>query len=93
MADNVLRRGLVADFSDDNPRVATFKDDPEKLKMNEDSKFLRIPGTAGREIGLTSDSTVVKSIEEFNKELASNQRLEAVLLPLYDGLGLARLID
>jgi predicted O-methyltransferase YrrM len=35
----------------------------------------------------------VRALDEFNEEMATNSRLEAVLLPLYDGFGMARLVD
>lgn len=65
MADNVLRRGLVADASEANPC--------------HDGEF-----------NLAHDRQV---LDEFNKKMKSDPRLEALLMPVFDGLGLARLVD
>lgn len=32
-------------------------------------------------------------LDEFNKKMKSDKRLEALLMPVFDGLGLARLVD
>lgn len=69
MADNVLRRGLVADASDANPWTA---------KMKANNKW--------REGDIAA-------LKEFNDQLAKNERLETFLVPLFDGLGLAKLVD
>ncbi|SPN97307.1 related to caffeoyl-coa o-methyltransferase [Cephalotrichum gorgonifer] len=71
IADNVLRRGIVADDSTDNPYVA---EQTEKRTA------------AGLESGL-------KGLRDFNSALVSSERIEAFLLPLYDGVGIGRLID
>ncbi|KAL7788347.1 S-adenosyl-L-methionine-dependent methyltransferase [Trichoderma ceciliae] len=67
IADNVLRRALVADGSEDNPSWELYRNivRPEDLV----------------------------AIREFNAALANNERLEAFLLPAFDGVGLARLLD
>lgn len=36
---------------------------------------------------------LTKALHEFNDKLVAEQRLEAFLVPLFDGLGLARLLD
>jgi predicted O-methyltransferase YrrM len=68
MADNVLRRGLIADSSDSNPWAAKFD---EKTWKSGDMEALR----------------------EFNKQLAAEERLDTFLMPMFDGLGMARLKD
>lgn len=65
MADNVLRRGLVADASEANP-------------------------WHNHEKNTTADRQV---LDEFNKKMKSDKRLDALLMPVFDGLGLARLVD
>lgn len=68
IADNVLRRGLVADGSEDNPNWQLQR---HVVHAEEDLVALR----------------------EFNKALANHERLEALLLPVFDGVGFARLLD
>ena len=41
---------------------------------------------------LWTDSDVTK-LDEFNTTMATNPRIEAFLLPLFDGVGLGRLLD
>jgi predicted O-methyltransferase YrrM len=69
LADNILRRGLVAELSTANPWY--FKQDGEKNWREGD----------------------MQGLDSFNKELANNERLEAFLMPMFDGLGMGRLID
>jgi predicted O-methyltransferase YrrM len=71
VADNVLRRGIVADDSEGNPHV-------EREQRHGNPHW--------------RPDDVVK-LKEFNDALSSNPRLEAFLLPLYDGVGQARLVD
>jgi predicted O-methyltransferase YrrM len=71
MADNVLRRGLIADSSDANPWTSVLKQRGE---------------AAWREGDL-------KALDEFNKMMVKEERLETSLLPMFDGLGLAILKD
>ena len=35
----------------------------------------------------------MESLDTFNKNLVNNERLEAFLMPMFDGLGMARLVD
>jgi predicted O-methyltransferase YrrM len=70
IADNILRRGLIADSSDANPWTA-------KLKQ-------------GDRIWREGD---MKALDEFNKELVRNERLDTFLMPMFDGLGLGRLVN
>ncbi|KAJ9156472.1 O-methyltransferase MdmC [Pleurostoma richardsiae] len=72
LADNVLRRGLVADSSPENPNLARDLQDEGRKKLMAES---------------------IAALTEFNTALVSSPRLETVLLPLFDGLGMARLID
>jgi len=64
IADNILRRGLVADSSERNPVV--------------------------KEAGQRAVDQA-KTLDEFNKKVASNPRLENVILPVFDGLNFVRL--
>lgn len=71
VADNVLRRGIVADATDTNPH---YKKEVELHGEEQSHDF-------------------VKALHEFNDKLATEPRLETFLMPLFDGLGLARLKD
>ncbi|KAF6843439.1 O-methyltransferase [Colletotrichum musicola] len=71
VADNVLRRGLVADDSDGNPWVEREKAQRSSYARNED----------------------VDKLREFNGAVVAEPRLDSWLMPLYDGVNLARLID
>lgn len=71
VADNVLRKAIVADATPSNP---AYVEDVEK-NGEERSKAL------------------VRALHEFNRKLASEPRLESFLMPLFDGLGMARLVD
>jgi predicted O-methyltransferase YrrM len=73
IADNVLRRGLVADESDDNPNA-----NQEKVKEHW-SQY--------------QASNDLVRLREFNDQMATDPRLEAWLMPLFDGVGMARLRD
>ena len=70
IADNILRRGLIADSSDANPWTA-------KLKQ-------------GDRIWREGD---MKALDEFNKEMVRNERLDTFLMPMFDGLGMGRLVN
>jgi predicted O-methyltransferase YrrM len=70
IADNILRRGLIADSSDANPWTA-------KLKQ-------------GDRIWREGD---MKALDDFNKELVRNERLDTFLMPMFDGLGMGRLVN
>lgn len=71
LADNILRRGLIADSSEANPWS-----DKELQGQNPNWK-----------------SADMIALDTFNKELASNERIDTFLLPLFDGLGMGRLVD
>lgn len=71
VADNVLRRGIVADPSESNPHYVR---DVQKHGEEQSRIF-------------------AKGLHEFNDKLAAESRLEAFLMPLFDGLGMARLRD
>jgi predicted O-methyltransferase YrrM len=71
VADNVLRRGIVADASDSNPHAKL-----ERLSRSEYSR-----------------DTDVNCLKSFNDAMNSDPRLEAWLMPLFDGVGIARLLD
>lgn len=63
IADNILRRGLVADSSERNP---VTKEGQGPIRQ---AKFL----------------------DEFNKKVERDVRLENVILPVFDGLNFVRL--
>ncbi|KAL1848370.1 hypothetical protein Daus18300_013616 [Diaporthe australafricana] len=71
VADNVLRRAIVADATPSNPHYA--------------EELARVGEQRSRELG--------RALHEFNDKLVAEPRLEAFLVPLFDGLGLARLLD
>ncbi|KAK7746508.1 hypothetical protein SLS53_002467 [Cytospora paraplurivora] len=71
VADNVLRRAIVADPTPSNPQYA---------------------GDVERH-GQEGSNAFVKALHEFNDKLVSEPRVEAFLLPFFDGLGLGRLVD
>lgn len=71
VADNVLRRGIVADATGANPY---YEREVERVGEEQARAFVR-------------------PLREFNDKLAAEPRLEAFLMPLFDGLGLARLKD
>ena len=71
IADNVLRRGIVADASDDNPHASRERLIRASYAQSED----------------------VEKLKEYNTAVNTNERLEAWLLPLYDGVSLVRLRD
>ena len=69
LADNILRRGLVAERTPANPWYA---------KQNGEVNWK--PGD-------------MEGLDTFNKNLVNNERLETFLMPMFDGLGMARLLD
>lgn len=71
VADNVLRRGIVADDSDENPWVQREKGERAAYWKSED----------------------VDKLREFNSAVHDDPRLDSWLMPLYDGVHLARLVD
>ncbi|KAF5486486.1 O-methyltransferase MdmC [Colletotrichum fructicola] len=71
VADNVLRRGIVADDSDGNPWVQREKGERAAYWKSED----------------------VEKLREFNRMVREDERLDSWLMPLYDGVHLARLVD
>jgi predicted O-methyltransferase YrrM len=71
MADNILRRGLIADASDANPWSDKLKQQGEAAWAEGD----------------------MKALDEFNKLMAKNERIETFLMPMFDGLGMGILKD
>jgi predicted O-methyltransferase YrrM len=69
LADNILRRGLVAEFSAANPF----------FELQHGEKNWKPDDMA--------------ALDSFNKALANNERLDTFLMPMFDGLGMGRLID
>lgn len=78
VADNVLRRGLVADDSESNPWSPL-------AQGNEDGK--------AREKSEYEASNDLLRLREYNDAVAGSARFDAFLAPLYDGVNLARLLD
>ncbi|CRK38504.1 hypothetical protein BN1723_018682, partial [Verticillium longisporum] len=68
VADNVLRRGIIADDSDENPWVVREK--------KERSEYWR--------------SSDVDDLRRYNDKVHGDPRLDAWLMPLFDGVNLAR---
>ncbi|PNY26268.1 Uncharacterized protein TCAP_03807 [Tolypocladium capitatum] len=74
VADNVLRRGLVADDGDDNPWASQERKQRNRSEYETDRDL--------------------ECLREFNAAVRGSERFESFFLtPLYDGMGLARLID
>lgn len=73
VADNVLRRGLVADDSDANPYAAKDQKTKNKSEYETDNDL--------------------DYLREFNDAVIDSSRIESFLMPLYDGVGMARLMD
>jgi predicted O-methyltransferase YrrM len=69
IADNVLRRGLIADSSEANPWAGHAK--AERTWREGD----------------------MNALKEFNNQMLQSERLETFLMPMFDGLGMARLVD
>lgn len=66
IADNVLRRALVADSSDANPWSKQLKEQ-------------------------TWREGDMAALKKFNDMMVEDPRLETFLMPMFDGLGMARL--
>ncbi|CAN8105960.1 unnamed protein product [Discula destructiva] len=71
VADNVLRRGIVADATNTNPHFA------REVELH----------------GEQQSREFVVALHQFNDALVAADRLESFLMPLFDGLGMARLKD
>lgn len=71
VADNVLRRAIVADATSANPH---WRLDVERRGEEASRGFL-------------------EALRRFNDALVGEERLETFLMPLFDGLGMARLRD
>lgn len=71
VADNVLKRGIVADASHANPHYS------RDVQLHGEEK----------------SQGAVQPIRRFNDALVAEARLESFLMPLFDGLGMARLRD
>lgn len=71
MADNILRRGLVADSSAAN----TWSEEKRQ--------------TEGRSWGQEDK----EALDKFNKDMVSSDRIDTFLMPMFDGLGMGRLVD
>lgn len=71
VADNVLRRAIVADATPSNPHHA---------------RDVELHGADGSE-------ALARPLRVFNDKVAAEPRLEVFLMPLFDGLTLARLKD
>jgi predicted O-methyltransferase YrrM len=73
VADNVLRRGLVADDGEANPHAAQGQKTQNRSEYETDNDL--------------------DHLRAFNADVMQSSRLECFLMPLYDGVGLARLVD
>ncbi|KAB5577628.1 O-methyltransferase family protein [Coniochaeta sp. 2T2.1] len=73
VADNVLRRGIVADPSGANPHAAAQAQAKARAHYGRD--------------------TDLEALDQFNKEMAGNPRIESWLVPLWDGVMIGRLLD
>ena len=73
VADNVLRRAIVADDSADNPAAE------ERVQARLKSEY--------------AGDRDIEFIREYNDSVVKSERLESFLMPLYDGLSIARLVD
>lgn len=72
LADNVLRRGLVANDTEENPWATNVKTRaPSEYEKNND----------------------LESLREYNDAAAGSARLDTFLMPLFDGVSVARLCD
>lgn len=71
LADNVLRRGLIADSSEANPFSNIEKQRAEKNWKDAD----------------------MEALDQFNKALVGSERCDTFLMPMFDGLGMGRLVD
>lgn len=69
MADNTLRRGLIADASEANPWSSKLKQQGEKVWAEGD----------------------MKALDQFNKLMVNEERIETFLMPMFDGLGMGRM--
>lgn len=100
IADNALSRGLVADPSDDNPWAAVQRAewesaaDPAATSQG-DVAPARFAGNGvvgyGKSEFARSDD--IARLDEFNRAMAASERLESLMLPVWDGLALARMVD
>lgn len=72
LADNILRRGLVANDSDENPWAAG-------AKVRERSEYEK--------------DNDLEALREFNELTIHSERLDAFLMPLFDGIGMSALRD
>lgn len=68
IADNILRRALIADPSDANPWAAKER---ERTWREGD----------------------MQALHKFNDMMVQSPRLETFLMPMFDGLGMGRLVD
>ena len=73
MADNILRRALVADDSENNPYSSS--------------------GTKKKSVSEYETDQDLKKLREYNDMALNSERLDAFLLPLFDGVGMSRLVD
>jgi len=87
IADNILRRGLIADSSDANPW---------SKNLDRNGGLWKAGTLWWWQIDQLADFFPpgdMEAIDVFNKKLVEEKRLETFLMPLYDGLGMAKLLD
>lgn len=72
LADNILRRGLVANDSEENPWAAG-------VKVRERSEYEK--------------DDDLEALREYNDLAIKSDRLDTLLMPLFDGIGMSALRD
>jgi len=77
VADNILRRGLIADSSAANPWSPLAEGGREKQ------------ADGGR---MWRDDDM-RALDAFNKAMVESERIDTFLMPMFDGLGMGRLVD
>lgn len=89
IADNILSMGLIADSSEANPWTKRMEGRHGSL-WGEGMLFCSVV----LELKLTMLGVgEIKSLDDFNKALTGDKRLETFLKPMFDGLGMARLVN
>ena len=71
LADNILRRGMVADSSAANP----------------------LSNIARTEAEINERDAEIGALDEVNKTLVGSERFDTFLMPMFDSVGMGRLID
>ena len=80
IADNALWNGLVADRSENNPASGLRK--KEEADHDDEGKDTE---------KVVADVRLAELLDEFNKAIRADERVECVVMPVFDGLNLIRL--